>query len=179
LLPQGSARPRDNESYQFKFISGAAQIWGDFDKLAADLLEIESDPRITHILLSDWERNFGLPDDCLDEPLTIGDRQIALVMRVTMQGGQSRAFFLALAKTIKHDILVVEHSPYQCGISSVGDTRNWNGEGSEWFRWELGAETMRYYWTIQVRRRAHDLVSGWWWRRPMRCRSAPALVDRE
>jgi uncharacterized protein YmfQ (DUF2313 family) len=151
LLPRGQAWPTwDSGSALMAYLQGAAQIWGDVDVNAALLLEVESDPRSTVILLPDWERAFGLPDDCLAEPLTIGDRQKALVTRMTLLGGQSRQFFTNLAAEMGYQILTVEHSPFTCGISQVGDTRDWNGEGSPWYRWEIGPDWMRFFWTIGV-----------------------------
>lgn len=163
LLPQGSAWPRDPASPMQKAISGLCGIWGapdpncpltgtipatNVDGRAADLLEIESDPRTTVQLLPDWERAFGLPDLCLAEPLTIGDRQKALVARLTMLGGQSRDWFVQYAKTIGYNIEIIEHSPFMFGVSHFGDTRNWLDQGSPWYRWELGPPTIRFYWTI-------------------------------
>ena len=155
LLPQGSAWPRESDTVLQRVILGLCQIWGanerstiNVDGRAADLLERETDPRATVELLSDWERAFGLPDLCLAEPLTIADRQKALVARVTMLGGQSRKWFLDYAASIGYSIWIIEHAPYMTGISAVGDTTNWNGEGAIWYRWELGPEEMRFYWTI-------------------------------
>ena len=95
-MPQGLAWPRQITSVLVKVITGLSQIFGYADGRAADLLEIESDPRKTTELLLDWERNFGLPDTCSPQPITdIPLRQTVLVTKMTMKGGQSRAFFLA------------------------------------------------------------------------------------
>jgi uncharacterized protein YmfQ (DUF2313 family) len=146
-FPQGQAWPKwDLDSNFMRWVQGSAQIWGDVDSRAADLLERESDPRMTIELLPDWERAFGLPDKCLSEPLTIGDRQKTLVHRITMQGGQSRQFFFDYASAIGQQIQIIEHSPFTCGISEVGDTRGQTDSG--WWRWEIGDEHMRFYWTI-------------------------------
>src|SRR4051812_31872200 len=94
LLPQGLAWPRHASSVLMKVVSGLASIFGFVDARAADLLEIETDPRFTGELLEDWERAFGLPDKCLSEPVSIADRRIALVLRMTLLGAQSREFFI-------------------------------------------------------------------------------------
>lgn len=150
LLPQGRAWPRDPESVLMRVVEGLAGIWGtEIDPRAADLLERETDPRATVVLLPEWERAYGLPDDCLAEPLSIADRQKALVERVTLKGGQSPALLVALARRIGHDILIKEHSPFMAGISRVGDTRQPTAP-SAWFRWEIGAPEMRFYWSVIV-----------------------------
>jgi uncharacterized protein YmfQ (DUF2313 family) len=123
LLPRGGAWPRDQESVLQKVVWGLAGIWGDpVEAEAALLLTKESDPRSTVMLLPDWERAWGLPDLCLAEPLTIADRQNALVSRMTMLGGQSRAFFIKLAASIGYVIRITEYAPFMCGVSECGDT---------------------------------------------------------
>jgi uncharacterized protein YmfQ (DUF2313 family) len=159
LLPFGAVWPRDPESVQSRFFSGLAKIWGEnVDPRAADLLTRESDPRQTIELLPDWERNWGLPDPCVAEPLTIGDRQRALVAKMTMIGGQSRQFFIRLAATIGYNIDIIEYAPYMAGVSRAGDTRA-TGAAGEPFRWQAGAPEMRFYWSIKV-----DTVRLTWFR---------------
>ena len=148
-LPMGPAWPSwDAESIYMKFVEGSAQIWGEVDGRADDLLVRESDPRATMELLRDWERNFGLPDDCVAEPLTFGDRQRFLVHRMTMEGGQSRQFFLDVADYYKIKISVIEHSPFMVGVSRIGDTTGYTDSGKP--RWEIGRTNLRFYWTIGV-----------------------------
>ncbi len=147
LLPRGPAWPRENNRALMGLVAGLAEIWGSrVDSRAADLLGRESDPRSTIELLEDWERMAGLPDACLAEPLTIGDRQKALVSRLTMIGGQSRAFFIGLAASLGYEITITEHSPFMAGISRVGDTRDGAGD----YRWEIGPAEVRYYWNIHL-----------------------------
>jgi uncharacterized protein YmfQ (DUF2313 family) len=147
LLPVGPAWPREFDSILMQLVAGVAMVWGDVDDRAADLLETESDPRKTVELLPDWERAFGLPDDCLSEPLTIRDRQIALVARMTMLGGQSRAFLIAVAAAIGYTITIQEFAPFMAGVSQAGDTRP---VGEDFFRWYIGPPEMRFYWTIHI-----------------------------
>ena len=49
---------------------GLAGVYEYIDSRAADLLEVESDPRITSEILVDWERNWGLPDECMPDTAT-------------------------------------------------------------------------------------------------------------
>jgi uncharacterized protein YmfQ (DUF2313 family) len=150
LLPTGAAWPRDSDGDLMGFVAGLAGIWGgEIAGRADDLLVRETDPRSTLEMLTDWERAFGLPDPCVAEPLTIGDRQKALVAKMTTQGGQSRAYFIALAASIGYAITIREFAPFMCGISEVGDTRP-TGTAGEAFRWEIGAPEMRFYWTVKV-----------------------------
>lgn len=150
LFPTGAAWPRDADSDFMRLIAGLAQIWGEeLAQRADDLLVRETDPRITLEMLPDWERAFGLPDPCTAEPLTIGDRQRALVAKMTTLGGQSRAFFIAVAASLGYTISIKEYSPFMCGVSQCGDTRP-TGTSGEQFRWEIGPPEMRFYWTVKV-----------------------------
>lgn len=147
LLPTGIAWPRARESVLMRVVRGLAQIFGFVDGRAADLLERESDPRLTVELLSDWERNWGLPDECFPDATTIEERRNMLLLKMTLLGGQSRAFFKNVAKWIGHgDINIREYSPYTCGISRCGDTSD-EDDGVN-MRWELGPPEIRFYWTI-------------------------------
>jgi uncharacterized protein YmfQ (DUF2313 family) len=146
LLPTGPAWPRDLDAPLMLWVGGASQIWGDVDARAADLLTQESDPRSALELLPDWERNWGLPDPCLAEKLTIGDREIALVAKMTTLGGQSRPFFLGVAATLGYSARITEYAPFMCGISRCGDTRDVYGD----WRWQLAQPTIRFYWTVHI-----------------------------
>jgi uncharacterized protein YmfQ (DUF2313 family) len=175
MLPQGQAWPRHApDSVLVQGITGLCNYWGYVDGRAADLLERESDPRQTIELLPDWERNWGLPDPCYEAPQTVGQRQLALVMRMTMQGGQSRDFFIKVAAQIGYTITITEYRTFVVGIDRVGDNRvygdgsnpmynEWGnpilnnngtavaqGELSEWPYYGLGPDTNRFYWQVHV-----------------------------
>lgn len=169
LLPQGVAWPRNPDSVLQKVVSGLSEIWGDqVEAMAALLLNIESDPRSTLSLLPEWERAFGLPDECLAEPLTIGDRQKALVQRMTMLGDQSRAFFIEQAAAIGYTITISEYRPFMCGIDRCGDNRViGDGTGTQKdylgralgplatgvyseYPYIVGPPENRFYWTVHV-----------------------------
>jgi uncharacterized protein YmfQ (DUF2313 family) len=150
LFPSGPSWPRDEEANWVRLVDGLADVWGDpVDARAADLLEIETDPRATNEMLLDWERAFGLPDLCVTEPLTVEDRRRALINQMTTEGGQSRDFFVSISTRLGYNIEIIEYSPFIVGISNVGDTRP-TGDSSEKFHWELGPPEMRFYWTVHV-----------------------------
>jgi len=151
LLPQGIAWPRYAETVLQKVIYGLAGIWGFVDGRAADLLERESDPRQTVELLPDWERNWGLPDPCYKGPSTIGERQIALVQRMTIEGAQSRQFFIDVAAFLGYEISITEWRPFMVGLDRVGDNRTIQADGSfsEWPAM-IGPPELRYVWFVHV-----------------------------
>jgi uncharacterized protein YmfQ (DUF2313 family) len=146
LLPLGIAWPRKPDSVLGKTSRGLTNIWGFVDSRAADLLEQESDPRKTIELLPDWEKAWGLPDPCLQEPLTIADRQRMLVQRMTMLGAQSRDWFKDVASWLGYTITIDEFSPWICGISRCGSTPDDSGIN----QWYIAAPEIRFYWRVHV-----------------------------
>jgi uncharacterized protein YmfQ (DUF2313 family) len=182
LLPQGQAWPRDWDEALMLVVRGLTKIWGDVEISASLLLERESDPRYTlppqggqSGLLPDWERNWGLPDPCYQSPQTIADRQFALLQRMTIEGAQSREFFIEAAASIGYSITIREYRPFTVAMDGCGDCRvygdtsdgpmrnQWGqiitnsqgvpvaeGELSEWPNYGLGPLANRYYWTVHV-----------------------------
>jgi uncharacterized protein YmfQ (DUF2313 family) len=152
LLPWGQAWPRDPGSTLVLSCNGLADYWGFVDGRAADLLERESDPRATTELLTDWERNWGLPDPCIKNPPSdYGLRRIALVAKMTLLGAQSRAFYIDVAKKLGYTITITEHSPYMCGVSRCGDQSGiYNPDDPTRSFWQLGPPEIRFYWIVHV-----------------------------
>ena len=122
-LPDGEAWPRDADSSLMAWVSGCAQIWGDVSARAAALLVVEADPRLTAQMIDEWERAFGLPDPCVKRTLTLPERRVALVNKLTTQGGQSRQFFIDTAAALGYAISIREFRPFQFGLSSFGGKR--------------------------------------------------------
>jgi uncharacterized protein YmfQ (DUF2313 family) len=154
LLPKGQAWTRDVGSTLVRTLSGLAEYWGFVDGRAADLLEIETDPRYTQEMLVDWERNFGLPDPCFHEGQSVAERQAFLVFWMTLLGGQSKDWFFYIAGLLGYTITITEYSPWMFGVSEVGLT----DDGTGYWRWEIGPPEMRFYWTVTV-----PATSLKWW----------------
>lgn len=139
LFPTGPAWPRDEETVFQRVIRALAQIFGYVDQRAGVLLNVESDPRRTFEVLEEWERAYGLPDPCVPRPLSITERRVALVERITTQGGQSRAFFISLAAALGYEITITEFVPFQFGLSGFGYPRG-----------NLMPPQARFYWRVSV-----------------------------
>lgn len=107
----------------------------DAAMIAADLILSEADPRTTYQLLADWERVLGLPDPCVGQLPTIEQRRAAVVAKVSMHGGQSRVFFIALAARLGFAITITEFKQY-----SVMSPVNAPLYGVPWcFTWRVNA----------------------------------------
>lgn len=139
LLPTGAAWDRDPAGALGLLISALGQVWGDVDGRALDLLQIETDPRYTLQLLGDWERAFGLPDPCIPVVQTLPERRAALVQKMTLLGGQSRAFFTAIAASLGYAITITEYVPFQFGLSSFGGTHG-----------RFNPPNFRFVWSVAI-----------------------------
>lgn len=98
LLPPGRALTRQPGAKLTQLLEAiAAGLLAAQERLEA--LQVESDPRLATNMLPDWERLLGLPDDCsADLELSIAERQRLSFAKHIEQGGQSRAYFIALAE---------------------------------------------------------------------------------
>jgi len=114
LMPRGIAWAITQTSK----LSGLLLAWSDefarVDLRCEDLVN-EVDPRTTIELLSDWERVAGLPDPCVTIDQTTAQRQAALESKLTMAGGQSRAYFIDIAETMGYPGATIdEYAPMTC-----------------------------------------------------------------
>ena len=134
LLPKGPAWPRDRGSLLTKLLSAFSEEYASLDARIEVLIN-ESDPRTTVELLTDWERVCGLPDGCTGPLSTISERRDAVVSRLTTEGGQSAAYYIAVAAKIGYTITITEEKVHTC-MSGCSDPIN----SHEWrFVWNVNA----------------------------------------
>lgn len=130
LRPAGPAWAPDDDR-----LDAAAEECARAHNRAVALVD-EADPRTTTELLTDWERVAGLPDACTGPLPTLAQRRAALVARLTSIGGQSRAYFIALAASLGYTVTITEYRQFRTGIGRAGDRSN----GEEWlYAWRVGA----------------------------------------
>jgi len=152
LLPQGIAWPRWPDATLMKVVYGLSGIMGWADGRAADLLEIESDPRATTEMLDSWERAWGLPEPCMyPQQLSFDERRRLLVLKMTLLGAQSREFFYGVADFLGYSISITEYRPFMVGVDRCGDNRTHQADGtlSDW-PCQIGSPTMRFCWTVHL-----------------------------
>lgn len=87
--------------------------------------------------LADWERELGLPDPCLvGQAQTVGQRVQAVISKLPGRAGQSKPFFITLAKSLGYDITITTFRPARVGVARAGDPIN----GGDWnFTWHVNA----------------------------------------
>lgn len=111
LLPAGPAWDLNSSSTLALFLDAWSQELARIQTRANNLIS-EADPRINNELLSDYERIFGLPTDCMvGVSQTLQQRHNGLVSQITSVGGQSPAYFINLALNAGFTITITEFSP--------------------------------------------------------------------
>lgn len=120
LLPRGAAWNFAPDGTFARLLEALAAEFARIDARVLDLID-EADPRTALETLIDWERVAGLPDACTGAPDNVGERQIALVQKLTSIAGQAPADFIDLAALIGFEIDIEEHRPLRTGFR-VGDS---------------------------------------------------------
>src|SRR5471030_3223070 len=136
LFPTGLVWPRKIDGIQTAVCRALAQSYQQSDDAASALL-IGAFPATATIMLTDWEKTLGLPDDCaIGENDSIALRQKAVVARLFSTGGQSAAYFIGGAKALGYDIRIKVFRQARAGMSVCGDALN----GDDWpFVWLVTA----------------------------------------
>lgn len=139
LLPSGQAFPRERGN-TLDALLDAMSIELARDDARADQLVVEAIPSTTTELLPDWERVAGLPDNCSGTLAdTVQGRRADLVAKLNSLGGQSKAYFIALAARLGFTISIEEFRPFRAGLSAAGDSLT-NGD---WvFTWRVNGPSV-------------------------------------
>lgn len=96
LLPPGPAWDREFQPQIHALLQALAPELALLDARALQLLS-ESFLDTFHETLTDWEREVGLPDECLGTSGTVGERKAMVRSRLIDLGGQTPAFYVQLA----------------------------------------------------------------------------------
>ena len=165
LLPKGPAWPTGPDTLSGQLVAGWARGLARLDARIAALQD-EADPRSTAELLIDWERDYGLPDECVlafGGEQTIGQRRAALMASITSQGGQSIPYFVSVAAAIGHVVTIDEMHQ-----ATVDDSVDYPLYGADWnfvLVVNAGAETVTQ-WTVDD---PIDQPLAWWGNSILEC----------
>ncbi|XAZ52055.1 YmfQ family protein [Pseudomonas simiae] len=109
--------------------------------------------------LDDWERLLALPDPCLvGVPQSTRQRVQAVVSKLQARGGQSRPFYIALAKALGYDITITTFHHARAGIARAGD----RVYGGDWdFTWRVNAPAVTVTYALAGLTAAGDPVASW------------------
>lgn len=121
LLPRGYVWPRDPDAVQTQVLTGLAGTPKRLTDAAAALL-VDAFPSTAVNLLPEWEETLGLPDPCAGEAPTIEGRQQQVVAKLSLPGGQSQAYFIALAAKLGYaGCTITQYAPFRAGRSRCID----------------------------------------------------------
>lgn len=131
LLPPGAAWTRESAATLTRLLDALAVELARVDARAEDLLA-ECDPRTTRELLTDWERVAGLPDPCSGPLGTVRERREALHGKIAGVGGQSRAYFIELARRLGYEVRISEYFRFRAGSPAGAPLANTPGWRHTW-----------------------------------------------
>ena len=120
LFPLGRLWRFEDQPTLSSLIRSWATEFSRIDNRVADLLN-EADPRITNELLEDWERAWGLPDECTPDDIDISERREQLIQKITNIGGISEEFYEFLIGRLGFEADVTNPLPFRAGKSQAGD----------------------------------------------------------
>ena len=136
LLPRGAVWPLKDDAVLAALLLGFADELARVDS-RGDVLIDEGDPRATFELLPDWERNAGLPDPCVGAGQGTQQRRNALTARLKTLGGQSPAYYIAVAAALGYPITITEFRPHTCD-----DDCEYPLYSDDWaYAWQVNAPT--------------------------------------
>ncbi len=121
LLPRGVVWNRDLAALMTGLVGGSTDSTQAVHALAANLLQVESDPAQAVQLLPDFERIYGLPDPCTPLAPTLDQQRAALLAKIAATGGQSRAYYISVAAAYGYDVAITEYLLFRASISEAGD----------------------------------------------------------
>lgn len=119
-LPRGRIWPRDMAASLAVTAKGLAPTAQRLDARAVALLA-DAFPPQAYELLPEWERTLGLPDPCSGLAATLQQRQAQVKARLTATGGQSAAYFIAVAASLGFTITIENFAPARAGLMRAGD----------------------------------------------------------
>lgn len=135
LLPKGAAWNRDESSVLTQFLHGQAEEFSRADERSDDLLdEIKID--IVSELITDYEIDFSLPDECSDPAETLIERRNIIHTKLISLGQQDKQYFIDLAAALGYEITITEHKPFWAGVGAAGDPC---GDQDVIFHWTVNA----------------------------------------
>jgi uncharacterized protein YmfQ (DUF2313 family) len=147
LLPVGPAWPREPGTVLSNFWYVPADVYTAVQANDCRLLD-ESYPCGAVDLLPEWAATVGLPDECTLAywPVPIDQQQLLVCAKLAARGGQSRAYFIALAKAYGFTVTITEHRPWRLGLDQLCPPQTAPNSipqiGACEFWWEVNVESV-------------------------------------
>lgn len=120
LLPRGRIWHRGWGWLQAELLLLLMPTWVRLHARANNVL-VETFPCSTIELLPEWEATLGLPDPCTGPLDTVQQRTAAVCAKFSARGGQSPAYFIALAEALGYTIEIETFKPFYASQGRAGD----------------------------------------------------------
>lgn len=158
LLPTGRAWPRASKTVQAAVLRALGNSFQRSDNDAVNLIT-GAFPATATVMLSEWERSLGLPNDCsIGEIGSISDRQRSVVSKLISTGGLNRDYYIRVAAALGYTITITQFRPAISGMSVCGDTLN----GDEWpFTWRINAPETTIKYALSGASYCGDPLASW------------------
>lgn len=86
---------------------------------AVQTMLLELFPETCNLTLPDWERVYGLPDDCVAGTQTVQERKASLAARVLGGGGLNDDYYIALAAALGYLVTINTFPTFRVETSRV------------------------------------------------------------
>lgn len=146
LLPKGDIWIRDDTKVLDKLLLGLAYEFNRLDIRVDDLLT-ERDSRYVEELLTEFEAEYGLPEEGLDLEPTTERRRNVVHAKVVAIGDQDPDYFEAIAEALDYSIEIETFQPAWAGVAAAGDTC---GDQTVLFKWIIWIDSTLITYSIDV-----------------------------
>lgn len=139
LMPLGMLFDLQDTSTFHLLILAICANYEAFDAYCDNFIN-EIYPTTTLELLTDWETEYGLPDECSQPDDTIDDRRHLLLAKYNALGGQTPAYYIELAAYLGYTITITEYAnfaPFRTNINRANDVLY--GESWQWV-WQVNCD---------------------------------------
>lgn len=146
LLPKGDVWVKDDTKDLDKILLGLAYEFNRLD-IRVDELLTERDSRYVEELLTEFEAEYGIPEEGFDlEPTTEKRRNVVHAKVITI-GDQDPDYFESLAEALGYSIEIETFQPAWAGIAAAGDPC---GDQYALFKWIIWIDCTLITYSIDV-----------------------------
>ena len=110
LMPRGRAWPTFLSAVMNQCLAALMPTYVRVSASLAGVLQ-NAFPATTVFLIPEWQASLGLPDACTPSGATLQQQQAQIVEKFTRGGGQSVAYYTAVAALLGYEITIVESAP--------------------------------------------------------------------
>jgi uncharacterized protein YmfQ (DUF2313 family) len=120
LLPRGLAWRLQDGSILMALLRGLAKVMHKVASRAWRIVTKEQFPGAVEEMYPDWETELGLPDPCRPGRQNVEQRAYDILYKYNLTGGQTKAYFIGIAKFLGFDVEIEEFKAFRVGENTCG-----------------------------------------------------------